>query len=144
MSTPTKKTKAEVGILVVDDSPNDAELISMDLQRAGYRDITHYKESRDALAFLEKGGNANVLVWDTQAPSRPNSYNICGELRNQPYGKSIVVIGASSHQEFKQNWHENGADGFVDKNKVNYRELDATIQAALKTRQGLEIIANAS
>src|SRR5204862_127166 len=107
-----------IRILHLEDDPNDAELISLQLAAEGQTfDIMHVKSHREYSAALERGG-FQVILADNAGPSFKghDALKLAREkLPDVPFlFVSGSVIGDAAVAALKS-----GADGFVSKNDLS-------------------------
>jgi len=136
----TRRTRAEVRILLVNDNPQDRELEYRALIKLGYFKPSEARDGVEALDYLGKDGQTDLVLMDTKMP-RVDGIEACKEMRKQPYGQRIAIIGTSDGKR-AHDWRAAGADGFFTRNYelANPSRLDAAIQEALKRRQNLELV----
>ena len=94
-------------ILLVEDSPRDAELTMSALKRVVANEIVHLKDGAEALDYLFRRGDyasrANelpgVILLDLKMP-KVDGYDVLREVKSDPALKKIpVVIMTSSREE---------------------------------------------
>jgi two-component system, chemotaxis family, response regulator Rcp1 len=87
-------------ILVVEDNPNDVELLRMALQEAEVEcDLTVIDDGGDALAFIEKQSTADacpdLAILDLNLPRR-NGLEVLSGMRSSPVFSEVPVAVLSS------------------------------------------------
>ena len=100
-------------ILVVDDNPDNAEIIRQYLEIRGYP-TTVAHSGDEALALFETVRPAVVLL-DVMMPGR-DGWQVCREMKDHPtLGSSIRVVMVTALQDWmnKRQALETGADDFV-------------------------------
>ncbi|MGH9025712.1 MAG: response regulator [Acidimicrobiia bacterium] len=117
-------------ILVVEDDPNVAEVVSRYLEREGY-DVEHLSDGREALAHA---GTAlpDLVVLDLMLPGL-NGLEVCRRLRSIA-AVPVVMLTARSDEEDRIAGLELGADDYVAK-PFSPRELTARVKAVLRRAQ---------
>lgn len=96
MTDKTESTSMQLQILVVEDSPVEAELLRRILFRAGYR-VRQAKNGEEGLLFAREDRPALVMS-DIQMPLM-NGYELCREIKRDDALWSIPVILVSSLSE---------------------------------------------
>jgi len=116
----------EIEILLVEDSPYDAELTIRELTRRHLANkLVHLKDGAEALDFIfGTGGYANrdtsqhpkVVLLDLKLPHKMG-LDVLEWIRQQPAVKSVVVIILSSsvHEGDLRRAYELGANAFLVK-----------------------------
>jgi two-component system OmpR family response regulator/two-component system alkaline phosphatase synthesis response regulator PhoP len=124
----------ETSILVVEDEPSIAEVVSLYLKRAGYRVLL----ARDGLAALQlmERQMPDLLILDLMLP-KVDGYEIARWVRGQ--GDTPIIILTARREEYDRiAGLEMGADDYVVK-PFSPQELVSRVRAVLRrTRRGLE------
>ena len=127
LSTPVKTAQHKQepsqshSILVVDDNRDSAESLAMLLRING--NTTHLAhDGFEALEAVEKH-RPDVVLLDIGLP-KLNGHDVCRHVREQPWGKDIVVIALTGwgQEEDRRRSQEAGFNGHLVK-PVNYDEL---------------------
>jgi two-component system response regulator VicR len=114
-------------ILVVDDEKAIADILSWNLERAGYRvDVAH--SGAQALRHVENGRHA-LIVLDIMLPEG-DGFKVCREVRRRST-VPILMLTAKNAEEDKVRGLELGADDYMTK-PFSPRELVARIKAILR------------
>jgi two-component system, OmpR family, response regulator ResD len=116
-------------VLVVDDEPTIAELVSRCLQRAGYRTLTAADgdEALDAAA----AARPDLVVLDVMLP-RVDGFEVLRRLRRQHGGgPPVILLTARAEESDKVTGLRLGADDYVVK-PFSLAELVARIDAVLR------------
>ena len=96
-------------ILVVDDNPDSAESLALLLEISGNQ--THI--AHDGLEALEMAEKVlpNLILLDIGLP-KLNGFEVCQRIRQQPWGKNIVVVALSGwgQDQDRQKSKESGFD----------------------------------
>jgi CheY-like chemotaxis protein len=96
-------------ILIVDDSEDGAESLALLLELAGHE--TH--KAHDGLAAVEAAERVrpDAILLDIGLP-KINGYEACRRIRNQPWGKHIVLVALTGwgQDEDRQQAQEAGFD----------------------------------
>jgi CheY-like chemotaxis protein len=108
-------------ILIVDDNTDSAESLAMLLKITG--NSTHLAhDGVEAIEAVEKH-RPDVVLLDIGLP-KLNGLDVCRRVREQPWGKDIVVIALTGwgQEEDRRQSQEAGFNGHLVK-PVNYDEL---------------------
>ncbi len=119
-------------ILVVDDRPQNLELIQAYLEGEGY-EVLAACNGQEALAKAS-GEGPDLILLDVMMPDL-SGYEVCERLKGNAKLASIPVIMVTALQQFedKQKALEAGADDFLSK-PVDRIELLTRVRSLLKVR----------
>ncbi|HEX3244745.1 MAG TPA: response regulator transcription factor [Chloroflexota bacterium] len=118
-------------VLVVDDDENIVRLVSMYLEKDGYRvDASH--DGRDALTQFRRT-KPDIVVLDLMLPEI-DGLNVCRTIREQS-DVPIIMLTARTTEGDKLIGLDQGADDYVTK-PFSPRELLARIRAVLRRAPG--------
>ncbi|MCO6436413.1 MAG: response regulator [Phycisphaerae bacterium] len=124
-------------VLVVDDSPDNAALVTHLLRRAG-ADVAVAENGREsvteALTAVQCGRPYDVVLMDMQMPVM-DGYEATRELRRRGYAGPIVALTAHAMAEDRQHCLEAGCDEYLAK-PVSRGDLLAAVQGMLSRRAG--------
>jgi phosphate regulon transcriptional regulator PhoB len=117
-------------ILVVEDEPDIAELISYNLGKEGF-DAATALDGEQALARISRE-NFDLIILDLMLPGIQGT-DLCRILRNTPKTKTlpIIMLTAKSEEIDKILGLEMGADDYITK-PFSPRELVARMRAVLR------------
>ncbi|MBI5203560.1 MAG: response regulator transcription factor [Nitrospirae bacterium] len=117
-------------ILVVDDEPDLAELVSYNLGKEGF-EVSSASDGEEALKKIRKG-NFNLVILDLMLPGI-QGMELCRILRNDPKTKRlpIIMLTAKGEDVDKILGLEMGADDYIAK-PFSPRELVARVKAVLR------------
>lgn len=117
-------------LLLVEDSPTEAQIITSCLENAGFS-ILKVTTAEAAKAILDQK-TVDGIVLDVVLPGQ-SGFGLCREIKNEPKTKSIPVIMCSSKAEkMDKKWAEKqGADGYVTK-PIDQDELLNTVRKWVK------------
>ena len=117
-------------ILVVDDEEHIAELISYNLENAGYEVVT-VNNGVDAIK-VTKQKKPDLILLDLMLPGI-DGYDVCKSIRQDAEIKStsIIMLTAKSEELDKILGLELGADDYITK-PFSIRELIARVKAVLR------------
>ncbi|HEY8850871.1 MAG TPA: response regulator, partial [Gemmatimonadaceae bacterium] len=118
-------------ILVVDDNPDNANIIRDYLEARGYP-ITVAYNGDDALKAFEEVKPALVLL-DVMMPGR-DGWQVCREIKEHPtLGRSVRVVMVTALDDWvnKRQALQTGADDYVEK-PFELAKLAATVERNLK------------
>jgi DNA-binding response OmpR family regulator len=120
-------------VLVVDDDENIVKLVSMYLEKDGYRvDASH--DGREALNQFRRA-KPDIVVLDLMLPE-VDGLNVCRMIREQS-DVPIIMLTARTTETDKLIGLDQGADDYVTK-PFSPRELLARIRAVLRRAPGDE------
>lgn len=115
-------------ILIVEDEPSIAMVLSDDLRREGYRTtvVTDGEEAaREALA-----APYDLILLDVMLPRR-DGFDVCRDLRRGGVTAPILLLTAKTQEAEKVLGLESGADDYITK-PYSARELRARVKAHLR------------
>ncbi len=117
-------------IAVVDDEPDIVELVTLNLERAGFR-VRSFPEADPFLRFLNSEIPA-LIILDLMLPDT-NGLEICKHLKaHDAYAPiPIIMLTARTEETEKVLGLELGADDYVTK-PFSPRELTARVKAVLR------------
>lgn len=117
-------------ILIVDDEPDLAELVSYNLKKEGF-EVSSASDGEEALKKIRKG-NFNLVILDLMLPGI-QGMELCRILRNDPKTKHlpIIMLTAKGEDVDKILGLEMGADDYIAK-PFSPRELVARVKAVLR------------
>jgi DNA-binding response OmpR family regulator len=117
-------------IAVVDDEADIVELVSVNLEKAGFK-VEGFYNANDLLSFLEKKKPA-LIVLDLMLPDA-DGFEICKNLKNQEQYSNIpiIMLTAKGEEVDKVVGLEIGADDYITK-PFSTRELVARVKAVLR------------
>jgi len=127
-------------IAIVDDEEDILDLVSVNLNKAGYR-VKTFSDSKSFFRFMENpagfpmgkpAGKPGLIILDVMLPG-VDGYEICKQLKNNNKSASIPVImlTAKSEEFDKVLGLELGADDYITK-PFSPRELMARVKAVLR------------
>ena len=119
--------------LIVDDAPDDAELMARSLQRAGSRVHFDRVETEEAMADALQRGGWDVVLCDYAMPSFSAERALALLARTQPSLPAIIVSGAIG-EEAAAAVIRAGAIDFVSKDHLTL--LPAAVRRALDEAAG--------
>lgn len=117
-------------ILVVDDNPDNTEIIREYLESRGYA-ITVAHDGNEALALFELVRPRLVLL-DVMMPGR-DGWEVCRIMKQHPrLGRGLRVVMVTALDEWDDKWQalETGADDYVGK-PFDLRGLAKTVERNL-------------
>jgi len=129
-------TLAETRIALVEDDPDLAFTVRLNLERAGYV-VGSFANGHDGLRAVQAGG-FSFLILDLNLPDL-DGFTICRELRSHPPTAKlpILILTARSAEGDRIMGLELGADDYLTK-PFSVRELLARVAAVLRRAKGSE------
>ena len=129
--------KQEVTILVAEDDPGHALLITRNLQRAGIRNlIVHFKDGQEVLDFLFgvsgerriETGKAYLLLLDIRMP-KVDGIEVLREIkRNQQLcSMPVIMVTTTDDPHEIEHCHRLGCSNYVTK-PIDYEKFVETIK----------------
>jgi two-component system phosphate regulon response regulator PhoB/two-component system alkaline phosphatase synthesis response regulator PhoP len=117
-------------IAVVDDEADIVELVSVNLEKAGFK-VEGFYNAGDLFLFLKKK-TPNLIVLDLMLPDT-DGFEVCKNLKNQEQYASIpiIMLTAKGEEVDKVVGLEIGADDYITK-PFSTRELVARVKAVLR------------
>ena len=117
-------------ILVVEDEPNQVELIEFNLNSEGYEVIVA-QDGEDALDLAEEE-NPDLILLDWMLP-KVSGIEVCRQLRRSKMTREIpiVMLTARSEESDKIRGLDIGADDYITK-PYSIKELLARVRAAMR------------
>ena len=137
MTKPNQKPSADAAatgtsILIVDDNPQNVELLEAYLEELG-AEVRTAGDGIEALAAVEER-QPDVILLDVMMP-RMSGYQACVKLKGNPATKDIPIIMVTALNEIADTERavESGANDFLTK-PVNKLELVTRVKAMLQLR----------
>ncbi len=129
-------------ILIVDDSPQNVQLLEAYLAAAGY-EVTAAFDGTEALQKLESEDHPDLIILDVMMPGL-NGYRVCEEIKNHhdTHRIPVMMLTALSEIDDKVKGFEAGADEFLSK-PVDKLELLLRVKSLLRTKHLNEDLENA-
>lgn len=121
---------SRITILVVDDDPHIRELVSLFLQKEGYR-VLEAEDGVDALRIMEQD-RADLVILDIMMPNM-DGWELCRELR-ELYDLPLLMLTAKGETSQKVKGFNLGTDDYVVK-PFDPLELVVRVKALLKRYQ---------
>lgn len=117
-------------ILIVDDEPDIAEIVSYNLKKEGF-DVSISMDGADALKTIRRN-KFDLLILDLMLPSI-SGIDLCKILRADPQTSSlpIIMLTAKTEEIDRVLGLETGSDDYVTK-PFSIRELIARVRALLR------------
>lgn len=122
-------------IMIVDDVPDNIEILRRHLSKAGYSEFVETTDAREAVSLAESE-NPDVILMDFSMPEK-SGLEVFEDLQNNGKTSDIPVIflTSNSDEKIRQNALDLGAFDFFSKD-VAPSELVARVRNALKARAG--------
>ncbi len=118
-------------ILVVDDNPDNANIIRDYLEARGYPITVAYNGDDALKAFSEV--KPSVVLLDVMMPGR-DGWQVCREMKQHPtLGKNVRIVMVTALDDWvnKRQALQTGADDFVEK-PFELARLAATVERNVK------------
>jgi len=126
-------------IAVVDDSPDNREILKLRLSKKGYH-VIPFPSGEAFLGHVKAGEHVDLVLLDLMMPGM-SGFDVIEKLREE--GKTrhlpIIVVSAAGETEAVVNALRKGANDYVTK-PVNFDILLARIETQLRMREALETI----
>ncbi len=121
-------------ILIVEDEPAQAEVLSYNLKAEGYR-VNLADDGEEALLMIEEE-KPDLVVLDWMLP-HVSGIEVCRRLQSNPVTKSlpVIMLTARGEESDKVRGLETGADDFVVK-PYSPKEIIARVRAVLRRASG--------
>ena len=102
-------------LLLVDDDDLFRESLGLNLIDEGY-EVTSFGNGREALAYLETGGGADVMLLDWRMPEL-TGIEVLRRMRRTGVSLPVIFLTALSDDIYEQAALEGGAVDFIDKSR---------------------------
>jgi len=102
-------------LLLVDDDDLFRESLGLNLIDEGY-DVTSFGSGREALAYLERGGGADVVLLDWRMPSL-TGLEVLRHMRRAGITIPVIFLTVLSDDIYEEAALEGGAVDFIDKSR---------------------------
>jgi two-component system, OmpR family, response regulator ChvI len=102
-------------VVLTDDDELFRESLGLNLADEGYN-VTSFANGRETLAYLQEGGEADVLLLDWRMPEL-TGIDVLRRLRRAGIGIPVIFLTALSDDIYEQAALEGGAVDFIDKSR---------------------------
>src|SRR6516225_7938631 len=102
-------------LLLVDDDDLFRESLGLNLIDEGYS-VTSFDNGRDALAFLESGGNVDVVLLDWRMPEL-TGIDVLRRIRRSGIAIPVIFLTVLSDDIYEEVALAGGAVDFIDKSR---------------------------
>ena len=102
-------------LLIVDDDDLFRESLGLNLIDEGY-DVASFANGRDALAYLESGGSADVMLLDWRMPGL-TGIEVLRRMRRGGFTLPVIFLTALSDDIYEEAALAGGAVDFIDKSR---------------------------
>lgn len=130
--TENQQKKPLKRILIVDDNPDNVEVIKFKLQRSKQFDLEVIEaySGEDALEIINKE-HLDIILLDVMMP-RISGYEVCRRIKERPKEEFLPVILVTAREDIdsKLKGFEAGADDYLAK-PFDLQELEARIKSML-------------
>src|ERR1044072_1955731 len=135
MSThPPPRTEPKPLIVIVEDEPELAQLLSVHLEKAGMHTQVCNRAAH-ALRFLKKNF-ANLVLLDVNLPDQ-SGFSLVDDLKGADIAVPIIFVTGNVEETSKVKGLDIGADDYVTK-PFSYNELVARIRAVLRRTESMK------
>lgn len=119
-----------INILIADDEPNQLELMSFNLENAGFT-ILKAHNGEEVIKLVEEH-NPDLVILDWMMP-KMSGIEVCRTLRSRPETKllPIIILSARSEEGDKSLGLDTGADDYISK-PFSPVELISRVKALLR------------
>jgi class 3 adenylate cyclase len=124
--------KLPVNVLIVDDNPENIELVKDILDMAGYQSLTA-EDGKTALDMVDMK-HPDLILLDVNMPQL-SGFDVCRRLKSQPETRNIPVImlTAQADVDSRVKGLAAGADDYLTK-PFSPRELMARVERSLRSK----------
>lgn len=147
MTSPLLQSSAPMDILIVEDSPTQAERLKYILERERFA-VTWARHGQEALDLLEKF-QPDLIISDIVMPEM-NGFQLCQRLKSDARWQKIPVILLTSLSSMEDVMHglKSGAENFITKpyndhlllQRIEYILLNKDTRNVHHKEHGIEII----
>ena len=124
---------APADIVLIEDNPNDADLVKLSLERYRVTSSVHViEDGQEALDYLFAAGGSGEMpkvIWlDVMLPT-VDGFSVLDRIKSDTRTKDtpVVVITSSDRERDRQRSYDLGANSYVIK-PVEYLEFAATVR----------------
>jgi len=115
-------------ILIVEDEKNIVDILSFNLNKAGYETMEAYNGETGLRLALES--NPDLILLDLMLP-KMNGFDVCKAVRKKNNSTPIIMLTAREDESDKVLGLELGADDYITK-PFSMRELLARVKANIR------------
>jgi DNA-binding response OmpR family regulator len=133
-TTPPPRTEPKPLIVIVEDEPELAALLSAHLEKAGMHTQV-CNRAQHALKFLKKNF-ANLVLLDINLPDQ-SGFSLVDDLKSADISVPIIFVTGNIEETSKVKGLDIGADDYVTK-PFSYAELVARIRAVLRRTESIK------
>src|SRR5215471_13730258 len=102
-------------LLLVDDDDLFRESLGLNLIDEGY-EVSSFANGRDVLAYLDRGGNGDVILLDWRMPNL-NGLQVLRRIRGAGISIPVIFLTVLSDDIYEEAALEGGAVDFIDKSR---------------------------
>jgi two-component system response regulator ChvI len=113
--TPRETDGEGARVVVVDDDAMFRESLGLNLADSGY-DVLDFDNGRDALAYFEGGGEADVVLLDWRMPGI-DGLEVLRRLRERQIDIPVIFLTVVDDEIYEEAALEGGAVDFIDKSR---------------------------
>lgn len=132
-------TRHKLRILLVEDSPGDAELIRISLSEGATSrfQVQHVTLLGEAIAYLEAGNGADVILLDLSLPDAEGEITV-SRMRGHAPGLPIVIMTGFDDPDFAARMVASGAQDYLVKGDASGRTIWRAIRYAISRMQAAQ------
>ena len=123
---------ANASVLIVEDSPDDAEIASKALEKFGIRECHWEQTAEDALLFLAKK-SCDVVLVDYNLPGM-NGLRLLERIRQEWPDTQVIIVTSARSEEVAVATMKAGAADYVAKDDLLTAGIFNSLQSALRGR----------
>ena len=102
-------------LLLIDDDDLFRESLGLNLLDEGY-EVTSFGNGREVLAYLDRGGSADVMLLDWRMPSL-TGLDVLRRMRSAGFTIPVIFLTVLSDDIYEEAALEGGAVDFIDKSR---------------------------
>lgn len=123
-----------IKIAVIDDNPDDRELVVRELSREGKNYQLRHVATGEALYELLEKLDCDVVITDYEL-RWDNGLNVLRVIKQKRPDLPVIMFTGSGSEEIAVESMKAGLDDYVLKSPRQYRRLSIAVQSALKLRE---------
>lgn len=127
----------KIRILVIEDDDDARMMYGIMLRSWGY-EILEATTGGEGIKVAKKH-KPDLILLDVMMPDM-DGYHVCNQLREDPAFQTVPILflSALDATDDRIKGYDTGGDDFITKGQIDYKELGARIQAALRRTQRMQ------